>query len=99
MIEPNGNEHWGYTQYVEIDPINSYVSLDAFSNEHGEINTDLPRASWIVTFTDMKVHTLVQTVVTYGSLADLEAVINMGMEAGITSTLERLDVLLESLFK
>src|SRR5688500_14129831 len=97
MVDPNGKEYWGRTDYQTISPISKYTALDAFSNEKGEINTDLPRATWDVSFKDLSNNTLVETVVTYKSLADLEAVINMGMKEGMTSTLERLDNLLLTL--
>lgn len=97
MVEPNGTEYWGFTEFLSIHPIDFYTSLDAFSNENGEINPDLPRARWKVTFTDSQANTVVETVVAYQSLNDLETVIQMGMEQGMTSTLERLDELLETL--
>jgi uncharacterized protein YndB with AHSA1/START domain len=94
MVEPNGTEYWGYTEYVKIKPIDYYTTLDAFSNEAGEINKDLPRAEWVVTFTDKEENALVETVVTYASLSDLETVIQMGMEQGMMATLQKLDELL-----
>lgn len=97
MVEPNGTEYWGWTEYITIQPIDFYTNLDAFSNEAGEINKELPRAEWRTTFTDKGENTLVQTVVTYDSLEALETVIKMGMKEGLTSTLERLDKLLVNL--
>ena len=97
LVEPNGTEYWGLTDYIMIQPIDYYTSLDAFANAEGEINEDLPRAEWQVTFTDKGENVLVETVVTYKSLADLESVIQMGMEQGMLSTLEKLDELLVTL--
>ena len=99
MVDPNGTEYWGYTEYLIIKPIDYYTSLDAFSNEKGEVNKDLPRTKWKVNFIDKNEKTLVETIVTYNSLADLEAVIQMGMEQGMRLTLEKLDELLETLTK
>jgi uncharacterized protein YndB with AHSA1/START domain len=99
MVEPDGKEYWGRMDYLKINPIESYSGLDAFSDENGTLNTDLPRANWDVTFHDLDENALVQTVVTYKSLADLETVIQMGMEEGLTSTMERLDDLLLKLSK
>jgi uncharacterized protein YndB with AHSA1/START domain len=99
MIEPNGTEYWGWTDYIKINPIDYYTSSDAFSNENGDINNDLPRAEWVVTFTDKGENALVETVVTYKSLSDLEQVIQMGMEQGMMATLEKLDELLLTLKK
>jgi uncharacterized protein YndB with AHSA1/START domain len=97
MVDPNGTEYWGYTEYLSIKSIDFYTSLDAFSNEKGEINKDYPRAKWKVIFTDKAEKTLVDTLVQYNSLKDLETVIQMGMEQGMTMTLEKLDELLEIL--
>lgn len=99
MVDPDGNEYWGYTEYVKINPIDSYNTLDGFCDESGELNPDLPRATWVVTFSDKGTHTLVQTVVTYGSLEGMEQVLQMGMKEGLTSTLERLDELLLTINK
>ncbi len=97
LVEPNGTEYWGFINYLKIEPINYYTSLDAFSNEAGEINQGLPRAEWLVTFTDKGENAVVETVVTYKSLADLEQVIAMGVEQGMTLTMSKLDDLLATL--
>lgn len=99
MIEPNGTEYWGFTSFLEIKPIDYYTSTDAFSNEKGEINTELPQAKWLVSFSSKGENAVVETIVTYNSLADLEAVIQMGMKDGLTATLEKLDELLLTLKK
>jgi uncharacterized protein YndB with AHSA1/START domain len=97
MVEPNGTEYWGRTDYLTIHPIDYYTALDAFCNSEGEINPELPRANWDVTFTDLGANAVVQTIVTYQSLNDLETVIQMGMQEGMMLTLEKLDDLLLSL--
>ncbi|WP_114938119.1 MULTISPECIES: SRPBCC family protein [Mucilaginibacter] len=99
MVDPNGTEYWGWTGYQKIKPIDYYTALDAFCNAEGEINEDLPRAEWLVNFTDRGENALVETVVTYKSLSDLETVIQMGMEQGMMATLEKLDQLLLTLKK
>ena len=99
MVMPDGQEHWGLTLYKKINPIESYDTIDAFSDESGKVNEALPAATWNVTFKDKGDHTLATTVVTYPTLEGLEQVINMGMKEGLTSTLERLDELLEKIAK
>ncbi|MCB1326967.1 MAG: SRPBCC domain-containing protein [Leptospiraceae bacterium] len=99
MVDPDGKEYWGWTEYTRIQPIDFYRALDAFSDSEGNVNTDLPRAEWHVQFRDRQTNTLVETKVQYASLADLETVIQMGMQEGLTSTLERLDELLEEMQK
>ncbi len=99
MVDPDGKEYWGWTEYSKIQPIDFYETLDAFSDSEGNINKDLPRAEWHVQFTDKGENTLVVTTVQYDSLEALNQVINMGMKEGLTSTLERLDQLLLSVNK
>ena len=94
MVDPEGKEYWGYTKYKTISARDNYTAEDAFSDEHGTINPELPKSDWNVTFTSMAKNTLVETIVTYASLEELEKVIQMGMQEGLTSTLEKLDELL-----
>lgn len=99
MVDPDGKEYWGRTEYVKINPIDYYQTKDAFADENGDVNPDLPTARWDVTFSDKGEHTLVQTVVSYHSLEALETVLNMGMREGLESTLQRLDELLDDMSK
>lgn len=97
MVDPNGQEYWGRMDYQTVTPIDNYTSLDGFCDAEGVLNPDLPRSNWHVSFSEKADHTIVMTVVSYGSTADLEKVIEMGMKEGLTSTLERLDELLANL--
>lgn len=99
MIDPEGTEYWARADYRSITPIDGYTLYDAFCNEEGEVNQELPRAEWEVAFQGAGQNTLVETLVTYPSLEALETVIQMGMQEGLASTLERLDELLEKLTK
>jgi len=99
MIDPEGAEFWARLDYLTIQAIDSYSALDGFCDATGELNTNLPRSNWDVNFTDKGGNTIVQSIISYKSLADLETVINMGMQEGMTSTLECLDELLETLTK
>jgi len=99
MVEPTGTEYWGRMDYVTIQPIENYTALDGFCDENGTLNPQLPRADWAVAFSELGANAMVETIVTYRSLSDLETVIQMGMQEGLTSTLERLDDLLITLNK
>ena len=99
MVEPEGKEYWGRMDYEKINPINYYMGWDGFSDENGTLDTDLPRAKWEVSFKAHGENTIVESIITYSSLADLETVTNMGMEEGMRSTMERLDDLLVELKK
>jgi len=94
MVMPDGEAFWSRLDYLKIDPIDGYTALDGFCDETGTVNPDMPRSNWKVTFTDASDRTLVTTVVLFSSAEDLQKTIDMGMEAGMASTLERLDELL-----
>ena len=96
MVGPDGTEHWGRTDYQTIQAIDYYTALDVFCDADGNINTDLPTGTWTVTFSDLGENAMVETVVFYNSLADLETIVNMGMKEGLTACLDQLDELLSS---
>ncbi len=95
MLMPDGQAFWNRQDFRTINPIDRYAALDAFCDEAGTVNPDMPRAQWEVTFADATGgKTLVTTVVQYNSPEDVQKVIDMGMKDGLASTLERLDELL-----
>jgi PhnB protein len=97
MISPKNEVHWCKNDFVKIDPKKSYTGLDAFCDENGVINTELPRTEWTNVFTEENNKTLVSILAKYSSLADLEMIINMGFKEGFTMGLNQLDALLASL--
>lgn len=94
MIDPDGQEYWGRMDYLTINPTDGYTLHDGFCDETGALNPDLPRATWHVTFTAKSERSLVTTIVSYPSQEALQQVMEMGMQEGLTSTLDRLDELL-----
>lgn len=98
MVDPEGTEYWGRTDYLTIDPVEAYTALDGFCDATGTLVPGMPRARWDVRFTAAgSQSTSVKTVVLYDSPSDLEQVMAMGMKDGMTSTLQRLDGLLLTL--
>lgn len=97
MVDPNGTHYWSRTDYETITPIDGYTGYDSFTDETGTPNPNMPRSHIEMTFTDQGTHTLTETVVAYTSAEELQTVIDMGMEEGLASTLERLDELLVKL--
>lgn len=94
MITPDNQKFWNRLDYKAIDPINGYAAQDGFCDETGTVNPDLPGSHWDVAFADEGAITLVTTIVQYASADALQAAIDMGLEGGMASTLERLDELL-----
>lgn len=97
MITPDDEKFWNRLDYKTIDPIDGYTAQDGFCDETGVVNKDLPVSHWDVKFADEKTRTLVTTVVQYTSSESLQAAIDMGLNDGLASTMERLDELLRVL--
>ncbi len=94
MVSPDGTEHWAWTGFTNITPIDHYTCTDAFCDIEGNLNNELPQAKWEVDFLDHGNNTIVDIIIQYKSLADLETIINMGMIDGMTAIYTQLDQLL-----
>jgi uncharacterized protein YndB with AHSA1/START domain len=96
MVGPNGEEHWAILNYKTIQLQKKFTAVDAFTDADGNINKDMPQAKWEVSFTSKGQSTLVESLITYGDLTQLETILNMGMKEGLTIAMEGLDELLVS---
>jgi uncharacterized protein YndB with AHSA1/START domain len=97
MVSPQNEVHWCKNDYLKIDAMKYYKGLDAFCDEDGKVNTEMPRTEWTNTFNEGQGKTLVSIVARYESLADLEKVIEMGLKEGFTMCINQLDELLRKL--
>jgi uncharacterized protein YndB with AHSA1/START domain len=99
MVGPEGEEHWALANYKTIQPQKRFTGLDAFSDAEGNINKEMPQSKWDVTFTGKGDSTLVEFIISYDDLAQLEETIKMGFKEGLTMAMEGLDELLPKLKK
>jgi hypothetical protein len=74
-----------------------YSGKDAFTDENGNINKDMPTMVWKVEFTRSEDGTRVNVEMTFPSQADLEKIVEMGFEQGFAAAHNNLDELLASL--
>ncbi|MEJ8804314.1 SRPBCC family protein [Pontibacter sp. H249] len=94
MVGPEGEEHWALANYKTIDPKKSFTELDGFADAEGVVNTEMPQSKWEVSFTPKEEVTLVENLITFDDLAQLETTIQMGFKEGLTAAMENLDQLL-----
>lgn len=99
MVGPAGEEHWALAEYTEIEFQKHFKGLDSFADQNAVINTTLPQSVWEVYFQSQGEITLVEYVIQFTDLAQLEATINMGFKEGFTMALENLDHYLSTRFK
>lgn len=97
MMDPEGTEYWGRTDYETIEPTTRYTGRDAFTDAEGAPNEDMPIANMEVAFEEVGDQTLVRTTIEYASPEDLQKVIDMGMEEGVASAQDNLDTLIAKL--
>lgn len=95
MGGPNGAEAWGRAVYDEITPPERLRFSDAFSDAEGSVVP--PESHQDVTFTARDGGTIVTMHATYASAADLETVLGMGMEEGLSQALDQLEALLAAI--
>lgn len=97
MLGPEGERHGGIQLYTDIAHESFFKGKDAFTDETGNINEDMPVAIWENTFEPSEHGTLVKTVAKYPNPEMLQTVLDMGLEQGLTQAQLQLDALLESM--
>ena len=89
---PNeGDASWGRAVFEEIAQPERIVYVDAFSDAEGTVNDAMPQTRSTVEFEAVGGTTRVTMRAEYPSADDLRTVLDMGMVAGITETMDRLD--------
>ncbi len=91
MTGPENEVHWCRFDYQKVVPLQSYQGTDAFCDEAGIINHNMPRNNWYNKFSHVGDHTLVNILLTFSTLEDLEKIISMGFKEGFSAGLENLD--------
>lgn len=97
MVGPNGEEHWAFGNFDNIHKEKGFTVHDGFCDPDGNIMNDLPRSKWELTFSEIGERTLVEIIIQYEQLSQLEAILQMGFKEGFAMALDNLDALLPSL--
>ena len=99
MVGPNGERHGAMQIFKEIVIEKFFSGIDAFVNEQGEINEEMPVATWKNTFLETLNSTIVIVDAQYPNKEALEFVIKMGMDQGVTMAHENLSKLLSKIIQ
>jgi len=94
MVGPDGTTHWSRAYFRSITPYISYTGEDAFCDENGNIDHNLPKSVWSNEFQETDNFTIVYIAITYDEISDLEKILEMGFKEGLTAAMENLDELL-----
>lgn len=100
MVGPEGETHWSIADYTKIQPKELFAVSDAFTDENGTVNAEMPQSKWEVSFDDKGEELTEVTIhITYRDLNHLEETIKMGFKEGLSMGMDQLDELLPTLKK
>ena len=94
MQGPEGERHYCLVEYNKIVPNKSFSGLDAFCDENGNINKEMPTMDWLVQFSPVGDRTRVDVVITFKSEEDMNKIVEMGFKEGFSAAHTNLDELL-----
>ena len=94
MRGPEGEQHFGRMDYLEIEPERRFKAEDVFADAAGKPNEALPKQLFDITLIEVGPQTRVVTVIDYTSREDLEKILEMGMQEGLTIAHDQLEALL-----
>jgi uncharacterized protein YndB with AHSA1/START domain len=94
MQGPDGTKVWGKMTFEEIEEPNLLSYIDAFSDEDGNTNSELPQGKVTFYFEDNDDRTTLRTVCEYQSAEEVKKLVEMGMIEGMKDTTSQLERLL-----
>ncbi|MEJ7741442.1 MAG: SRPBCC family protein [Nocardioidaceae bacterium] len=97
MKGPDGDTHGGYWEWLSVEPLKSFEVRDGFAMPDGEPNPELPSMRMQFVFEKTDDGSRVTTTTWFNSLADLEQLLEMGMEEGLREAMGQMDAVLVDL--
>ncbi|GGM37419.1 SRPBCC family protein [Microbacterium saperdae] len=97
MNGPRGEKASGTWEFLEIDGPRTFTVLDAFADEDGNPNPDLPSMRMTFTFAPSDTGTRMVNTSYFTSLEALEQVVQMGAVEGTKQAMSQLDAVLQDL--
>jgi uncharacterized protein YndB with AHSA1/START domain len=95
MTGPSGDKPRGYWEVDEVEPPHRLVFRDAFANDDGTPNLDLPGTTATVTIEAAGSGQTRMTIVSlFPSQQAMEQILAMGMEEGLKQALGQIDAIL-----
>lgn len=94
MVSPEGQKHWAVAHILEVDEPKRFRVKDAFSDENGNVNEDLPCPEWEVTFHGDSDSCDAGILIQFPDVKELDKILEMGFKDGFIMALNNLDELL-----
>ncbi len=97
MKGPDGGTSSGYWEWLSVEPLKSFEVRDGFASPDGEPNPEMPSMRMQFVFEETTDGSRVTTTTYFSSLADLEQLLEMGMEEGLREAMGQMDTVLADL--
>ncbi|MEQ9569967.1 MAG: SRPBCC family protein [Longimicrobiales bacterium] len=97
MTGPDGTVSAGYWEFLSVDPGRRFEVRDGFADAEGRENPDLPSMRMVFDFEDTDAGSRLTTTTWFGSAEQLEQLLEMGMEEGMTAAMGQIDDVLADL--
>ncbi len=94
MTGPDDTRSSGYWEFLAVEEGRSFEVRDGFSNDDGTPNTDLPSMRMEFGFEATDTGSRLRTTTHFASLAELEQLLEMGMEEGMNAAMGQIDAAL-----
>lgn len=91
MVSPENEKHWGRMDYLSIEKHKNFHMNDAFCDEDGKVNPEMPVSRGSNVFTKTMGGTKVEFKMVYSTEEQLKQIIEMGFEQGITICFDQLE--------
>ncbi|MQA00794.1 MAG: SRPBCC domain-containing protein [Dehalococcoidia bacterium] len=91
MQSSEWGDAWGKATYREVVEPERLVYIDAFSDEAGNTAEGMPVSEVTLTFEEQDGRTLMTSRTLFASAEERQKVIEMGMEQGLSQTLDHLE--------
>lgn len=97
MTGPGGDVSRGYWEYLDVQPMESFEVLDGFANPDGSANEQMPSMRMVFSFAATATGSRVSTTSYFNSVEELDQLLSMGMEEGLTAAMGQMDDVLADL--
>jgi len=97
MTSPEGDEHFGLWQWTAVNAPNSFEVIDSFADSEGNRNTELPDTRMTFDFESTDSGSRLTSTSHFGSLEQLEQLVEMGMLEGTREAMTQIDTVLADL--
>ena len=97
MTGPDGDVSRGYREWLAVDELKSFEVRDGFANPDGSPDAGQPSMRMVFTFESTGSGSRVTTTTYFASVQELEQLLSLGMEEGMTSAMGQMDAVLADL--